>query len=299
MHILINGGTGLIGSKLCVHFLAQGFQVSILTRNIQKVDVPKGAALIDNLNDENTFYDVIINLAGEPLNQNRWNSRVKKDIYDSRIQSTQKIVSYIKKAKVKPKILVTGSAIGFYGASSTKQFSEDSKPADHSFIHKICSDWEAEGMRASEYGIRVCIIRAGIVLDKKKGALAKMLPLFKLGLGAQLGNGNQWMSWIHINDVVGAIDFLLQNVDLRGPFNLVSPGTVTNSDFTKKLAKALQRPSFLKLPDFMVNFLFGEMGDALLLKGQRVLPRNLMQAGYTFKFPILEEAFKDIINRDT
>jgi uncharacterized protein (TIGR01777 family) len=191
MHILINGGTGLIGSKLCEHFNAPGFRVSILTRNIHRADAPKSGDLIDNLNDEETSYDVIINLAGEPLNKNRWNDHVKKVIYDSRIQSTQKIVDYIKAAKVKPKLLVTGSAIGFYGASLTKNFSEDAKPADHSFIHKICADWEAEGIKASEYGVRVCIIRTGVVLDRKKGALAEMLPLFKLGLGSQLGNGKQ------------------------------------------------------------------------------------------------------------
>jgi len=139
MHILISGGTGLIGSKLCEHFNAQGFRVSILTRNIHRADVPKSATLIDNLNDQETSYDVIINLAGEPLNKNRWNDRVKKVIYDSRIQSTQKIVDYIKTAKVKPNLLVTGSAIGFYGTSSSKNFSEDTKPADHSFIHNICA----------------------------------------------------------------------------------------------------------------------------------------------------------------
>ena len=235
-------------------------------------------------------------MAGEPLNKNRWNDPVKKVIYDSRIQSTQKIVDYIKTAKVKPKLLVSGSAIGFYGASSTKNFSEDTKPADHSFMHKICADWEAEGIKASEYGVRVCIIRTGIVLDRKKGALAEMVAPFKLGLGTQLGNGKQWMSWIHIDDVVGAIDFLVDNVKLSGPFNLASPGTVTNAQFTKDLAKVLKRPSFLKLPDFMVKLLFREMGEALLLKGQRVIPHNLMKAGYKFKFPTLEEALKDIIN---
>jgi uncharacterized protein (TIGR01777 family) len=297
MHILINGGTGFIGSKLCEHFNAQGFRVAILTRHIHRADVPKSAILIDNLNDEEISYDVIINLAGEPLNKNRWNDRVKKVIYDSRIQSTQNIVDYIKTAKVKPNLLVTSSAIGFYGSSSTKNFSEDTKPADHSFIHKICADLEAEGMKASEYGVRVCIIRTGIVLGKNKGALAELLPPFKLGLGAQLGNGKQWMSWIHIDDVVGVIDFLVQNVELGGPFNLASPGTVTNAQFTKELARALKRPSFLKLPDFMVKLLFGEMGEALLLKGQRVIPHNLMKAGYKFKFPTLEGALEDIFDK--
>lgn len=296
MHILINGGTGFIGSKLCEHFLALGFRVSILTRNIYKANVSKSTTLIDNLNDKEASYDVIINLAGEPLNKNRWNSRVKKVIYDSRINSTQKIVNYIKTAKVKPKLFISGSAIGYYGSSPSKNFTEDTQPADNSYIHKICADWESAAMKALEYGVRVCIIRTGVVLDKNQGALAEMLTIFKLGLGAQLGDGKQWMSWIHIDDVLGAIDFLVNNVELRGPFNLTSPGSVTNAQFTKKLATAMKRPTFLKLPDFIVKILFGEMGDALLLKGQKVIPYNLIKAGYKFKFPKLHEALKDIIN---
>lgn len=298
MHILINGGTGFIGSKLCKHFHAQGFTVSILTRNIHRADIPKSVIVIDHLNDEDISYDVIINLAGEPLNKQRWNDRVKKIIYDSRIQSTQKIVDYIKAAKIKPKLLVSGSAIGLYGASLTKNFSEDTKPADHSFMHKICADWEAEGMKASEYGVRVCIIRTGIVLGKNKGALAEMMPPFKLGLGAQIGHGKQWMSWIHIDDVVEAIDFLVQNIHLSGPFNLVSPETVTNAQFTRELARVMKRPSFLKLPDFMVHLLFGEMGKNLLLQGQRVIPNNLMKAGYKFKFQTLDSALNDIFDNE-
>lgn len=297
MHFLISGGTGFIGSKLCEHFLAQGVRISVLTRNIDKANAPKSLTLIDNLNDEETSYDVIINLAGEPLNKNRWNDHVKKVIYDSRIQSTQKIVNYIKTVKVKPKLLITGSAIGFYGASLLKNFSEDTQPADNSYIHKICADWEAAGVKAAEYGVRVCVMRMGIVLDKNKGALAEMLPMFKLGLGAKLGNGKQWMSWIHIDDVIGAIDFLIQNKELKGPFNFTAPEAVTNAQFTVCLAKVLRKPSFLKLPDFMVKILFGEMGDSLLLKGQKVIPHNLTKAGYKFKFPILEGALNEIINK--
>ena len=295
MHILINGGTGFIGSKLSDHFISLGFKVSILTRNINKKNPPKSATLIANLSDKKAYYDVIINLAGEPLNKNRWNQKVKNRIYNSRIGSTHKIIDYIKIADIKPKLLITGSAIGFYGSSLSKKFLEEDAPADNSFIHRLCADWESIGIQASEYGVRVCIIRTGIVLDRSHGALAQMIPAFKLGLGAQLGDGTQWMSWIHINDVIQAIDFLIAHEELSGPFNLTAPEAVTNTQFTKELAHSLNRPSFLKLPNFMVKLLFGEMGKALLLEGQRVFPNKLNQAGYVFNYPTLSKALKNIM----
>lgn len=301
MHILIGGGTGFIGSKLCRHFLDVGYRVSILTRDIHRKtnsrNVPKSATLIDNLADKTASYDVIINLAGEPLNKKRWNEQVKQVIYDSRVESTQKIIAYIETADVKPKLLITGSAIGFYGHSHSETFSEDTPPADNSYIHKICADWESVGMKALEHHVNVCVMRTGIVLDKNHGALAEMLPLFKIGLGAQLGDGQQWMSWIHVDDVVGAVNFLIQNEKLKGTFNFTAPGAVTNAQFTKNLAVALNKPSFLRLPNFAVNLLFGEMGKALLLNGQKVIPHNLINAGYKFKFPTLETALNEIMNR--
>lgn len=300
MHILISGGTGFIGSKLCTHFLALGYRVSLLTRDIHRnehqINVPKSAALIDNLADKTAAYDVIINLAGEPLNKKRWNEQVKKVISNSRIESTQKIMAYIQTADVKPKLLITGSAIGFYGHSLSKNFSEDTPPADDSYIHQICADWESVGRKAFEYNVRVCIMRTGIVLDQNQGALAEMLPPFKVGLGAQLGDGQQWMSWIHVDDVVGAVDFLIQNEQLQGNFNFTAPGAVTNAQFTKSLATVLNKPSFLRLPNFVVTLLFGEMAEALLLNGQKVIPQNLINAGYKFKFPTLEMALNKILN---
>lgn len=295
MHILINGGTGFIGSRLSNYFIGLGFNVSILTRNIHKIGAPKSATLIDKLDSKKGNYDVIINLAGEPLNGKRWNDEVKQNLYESRIKSTEKIVTYIEGCDVKPKVLITGSAIGFYGSSLSEKFTEDTTPADHSFTQKMCADWELAGMKASEYGVRVCVIRTGIVLDQHHGALTEMLPPFRLGLGAQLGDGDQWMSWIHINDVVGAVGFLMNNPDLSGPFNLAAPNAVTNAQFTKQVAKVVKKPSFLKLPPFMVRFLFGEMADALLLKGQRVVPHNLVKAGYQFQFPTLGTALNDVL----
>jgi uncharacterized protein (TIGR01777 family) len=295
MNILIAGGTGFIGSSLSKHFEAAEHKVYILTRKLVPTNPSNTVTYLRDLNAAEICYDVIINLAGEPLNKKRWNDKTKKIIYDSRIQSTKNIVDYIRVAQIKPKLLITGSAIGFYGNSQTVNFDENTKPADASFIHRLCADWEAAAAPASEYGTRVCMIRTGVVLDKHHGALAEMLPAFKLGLGAVLGDGQQWFSWIHIGDVVKAIDFLITNQELSGPFNLTAPDSVTNAEFTKQLAKILHRPAFLKLPSFVVKFIFGEMAEALLLNGQKVTPHNLIAAGYNFSFPNLETALQNII----
>jgi len=294
MNVLITGGTGFIGSHLCNHFINLGHKVFILTRDPYKKNPPQSASLLTHLNDTQVSYEVIINLAGEPLNKHRWDEKVKKHIYDSRIETTRKIIRYIQGAEIKPKTLISGSAIGFYGHSTSQVFNEESPPADQGFTHQLCADWEAEAMKASAYGVRVCTIRTGIVLDQNHGALAEMLPAFRYGLGAQLGDGKQWMSWIHRDDVIKAIDFLITHANLSGSFNLTAPVAVTNGEFTRTLAHALHRPSFLKLPPFVVKTLFGEMGEALLLQGQRVIPERLSTAGYTFMFPTLDKALGNI-----
>jgi hypothetical protein len=247
------------------------------------------------LEDTSQAYECIINLAGQALPEKRWNDKVKKDIYESRIQTTQRVISYMEKAKEKPKLLISGSAIGFYGDSLEKVFTENSEPATPGFPSHLCQDWEGEAMKASQWGVRVCLLRTGIVLGKGGGALAEMAPLFKLGLGAQMGDGQQWMSWIHREDVGGIIEFLIHHPDLKGPFNLTSPFPVRNREFTKSLAHVLHRPSFLKLPPFLVKILFGEMGESLLLKGQQVLPDKILKAGYVFQYPHLEEALRECV----
>lgn len=295
MHILIGGGTGFIGTHLSRYFSTQGVRVSVLTRHLGEHKRLHAVQYITSLTIQDGPYDIIINLAGEPLDKNRWNEDSKQSITHSRLHSTQKIIEYIKNVPVKPRLLITGSAIGFYGNSLEQTFQEDTEPADRGFTHTLCAAWEKAGMEAKEYGVRVCVIRTGIVLDHDAGALNKMLWPFKLGLGAQLGQGNQWMSWIHIQDVVKAINFLANKQELQGPFNFTAPGAVTNKQFTQQLAHALKRPQFLTLPDFVVTKIFGEMAETLLLKGQRVVPHQLLAAGYTFKFPALEEALHDIL----
>jgi uncharacterized protein len=293
-HILITGGTGFIGLKLCEHFLNLGDKVSVLSRK-KDHDNPLAQRVnfITDLSVPDHPYNIIINLAGKPLNENRWNEDVKKGIVESRIQTTRKVVNYIRAAKIKPDLLISGSAIGFYGSSLDKIFTEDSHPSDTGFTHQLCHAWEDEALKASSMGVRVCLIRTGIVLGKKGGALKEMLPPFKLGFGSVLGSGQQWMSWIHMDDVVGSIHFLTQHPELSGAFNLTAPQAVNNKTFSKVLAKALLRPCFLTMPRCMVKILFGEMGETLLLQGQHVQPFRLQEAGYVFKFGLLDQALKD------
>lgn len=295
MHILITGGTGFIGSKLCAHFIRSNYQITVLTRDTRKKhNLPLSIELISDLQNSSASYDVIINLAGEPLFKKRWNAQFKQILRDSRIHTTQKVIDYIKSAQKKPQLLISGSATGFYGDSLNSIFTENSAPENGGFAHELCRDWEAVAMQASEYGVRVCISRTGIVLEKSGGALKQMLPAFKLGLGAILGDGQQWVSWIHMDDYVSAIDFLIHHNELNGPFNLTAPNPVTNKTLTKTLAKSLNRPTFLKFPAAMVNILFGEMGGALLLASQNVIPKKLSEAGFIFKYPKLEQALNTV-----
>ncbi len=268
MDILITGGSGFIGSQLNQHFTQRGYRVS---------NHPRGQAI-----SLDKAYDVIINLAGHSLNKNRWNSQVKKLIYDSRLQTTQRIIDYVREVSVKPKLLISGSAIGYYEAENT-------------FAHQLCSDWEAKAREAEQYGVRVCLMRTGIVLGKQGGALATLLFPFKLGLGAQLGSGSQWMSWIHMEDLINTVEYMLDHHALAGGINLTAPNPVTHKEFMQTLAAVLHRPCFLKFPPWLVKLLFGEMGEELLLNGKRILPEQLAKSGYTFRFERLDVALRNLL----
>lgn len=295
MHILITGGTGFIGSALCKHLGNLGFRVSILTRKLTyETNLKQSVDFIADLNNTNQYYDVIINLAGEPLNKRRWNEKVKQEIYDSRINTTKQVINLIEKSSIKPKLLISGSAIGYYDSDPDKTFTEESTPANTGFTHKLCSDWEQTALQATQFGVRVCLIRTGIVLGKNGGALKEMMTPFKFGFGAILGNGEQWMSWIHMQDIIEAIMFLINNDTLNGVFNFTAPTPVTNKEFSKQLARSLKRPCFLRLPNIIVKLMFGEMGETLLLNGQKVIPDKLIKAGYKFKFQNLTMALENL-----
>ncbi len=296
MKILVVGGSGFIGKDLCYQLLKNRHQVSVFTRAMKEhPEWPLSINFINELISDDDYYDVIINLAGESLNKKRWNEEVKKNIYESRIQTTQKIINFIEESKLKPKLFISGSAVGYYGNHDNQIFTEESIPKDNGFTHKLCADWEKTAEQALKYGVRVCLLRTGIVLGKNGGALKEMILPFNFGLGAKLGNGKQWMSWIHMEDAVGAIIFLINNDSLKGAFNLTAPEATNNQTFSSELAAALHRPCFLTMPKIVVEMLFGEMGKTLLLNGQKVVPAKLLNSGYQFKFSNISLALENIL----
>lgn len=294
MHILITGGTGFIGSALAKFFLNKNYKITILTRSSKK-RVP-GADMVQSLDRIKNDIDIVINLAGKRLDENRWNKRVKQEIYDSRVVTTRKLVSYLNSLKNPPKLFISGSAIGYYGSHKSKIFTEKNKPEQECFTVNLCKDWEAEAQKINPK-TRLCILRTGIVLSKDDGALPKMALPIKFYAGAVLGSGFQYMSWIHINDVVNIIDFIIENNKIDGPINLACPDNLTNGEFTYTLADVLNRPIFFSMPSFIVRLLFGEMAEALLLNGQRIYPQKLIDAGFKFKFENLILALRDLYSK--
>jgi len=287
MRILITGGTGLIGTALVKHWQAQ-HQLTILSRtartDTEQVRYRQQLSDID-LNQ----IDAIVNLAGEPIADKRWSAAQKTRICDSRWQLTEQLVQALNSVSHPPKILISGSAIGFYGRQGEQEIDEDYQAFFPEFSHDICARWENLAMQASSPQTRVCLLRTGVVLAAKGGALKKMLPPFKLGLGGKIGSGEQYMSWIHLDDMVALIDFILHNDNLSGPVNAVAPKPVTNAVFSAELAKRLQRPTLLPMPAPVLKLLFGEMSD-ILLYGQRVVPKRLLEAGFQFRYPQLSQA---------
>ncbi len=296
MNILITGGTGFIGKTLSTQLLNNGHQVYVLSRQKAPVSgLDDKVKLIQILDPQAHIFDVIINLAGEPLNKKRWNAQVKNNLIESRVNITQKLLDYIAQVQKKPHTLISGSAIGYYGSNDHLYFKEETPSVSDCFTHQLCKTWEEEALQAKKFGVRVCLLRMGIVLGKEGGALKEMLPSFRWGVGTQLGNGKQWMSWIHKIDVVRAIEFLILHNQLDGPFNLTAPTPVTHAVFTLALAKKLHRPLFLRMPDWTVKMLFGEMGQTLLLQGQKVIPQRLIDSGFSFTYNTLDEAFASIL----
>jgi len=297
MNYLITGGTGFVGQKLIANLLESKQKITVLSRDKNKVEklffgkVRAVSILLEISNDE--IIDSIINLAGEPIANKRWSAKQQEILLNSRIETTQNIIQLIATLKTKPKTLISASAIGFYGSRGDEELDENSKSGDE-FTVDLCKKWEFTANKASDFGVRVCLTRFGIVLGQNGGALAKMLPPFKLALGGKIGSGNQFMSFVHIDDAVSAINFLIKNPELAGVFNLTAPNPVTNYQFTKTLGKILHRPTFFNMPEFAVKILFGQMGESLLLKGQKVLPKRLLESGYKFKFESLESSLRDI-----
>lgn len=293
MNILITGGTGFIGRALCSHLLKCGHILVVKTRNTKKSS--SNISYVDQI-DTSMHFDVVINLAGEPIANKRWSNIQKENIRSSRIDATKQLIQYFKDTPSKPSLFISGSAIGIYGINGTNQDINENSCGDESFSSILCKEWESTALDAQALGIRTCILRTGIVLGKNGGALNKMLPPFRLGLGGKIGSGNQWMPWIHMNDMIGLISLCISNTDLKGAINCTAPFPVTNLAFTKALSQTLNRPTLLPLPSFLITLLMGQMGEELLLNGKKVVPEKALNFGYQFKFEQIEHALNDVIN---
>ena len=294
--ILVTGGSGFIGRNLCKSALHWGFEVTVLTRNkkMARKILPTPVTLFNSLDDiaEGTQYDSLINLAGESLASGRWTETRKQKFYDSRIGFTDRLFNSFCKRFPPPKQVLSASAVGFYGHSS--EALNENSGSSGGYSHYLCSNWEKSARAFEAVGSRVSFLRIGIVLGEG-GALASILPAFRLGLGGPLGHGRQYMSWIHLDDVIRAIHHCLQNEDVSGAINLSAPNPVTNKEFSQAVGKALGRPSAFTLPPWAARFIFGELADELLLGGQRVLPDVLLNRGFKFSFNTLEPALKSLL----
>ena len=299
MKILVTGATGLIGRKLCASLSGDGHILVALsrspetTRGLAADEVHKWQPLSGPpISQALSGIDAVVHLVGEPIVASRWTDAQKQLIRDSRVLSTRNLVAGLRSADSKPSALISGSAVGFYG-NRGDELLEENAAAGRGFLSETCRDWENEAAAASDFGIRVVQVRTGVVLSAEGGALKKMLPPFKLGVGGRLGSGRQWFPWIHIDDIVGIFRHAIITSSMKGPANGVAPEAVTNAEFTKQLGRALQRPAFLPVPELALRALMGEMAD-VLFDSQRVVPKAVLQAGYEFGYPVLERALEDL-----
>lgn len=298
MRITLNGATGFIGTRLIERWLKENHELHVLGRRAGNLpsdvrfwewaDPAQTGPPPDSLEGSHA----VINLAGEPVAQ-RWSEAVKQRIRSSRIEGTSNLVNAISQLQRRPAVLVNASAVGYYGSRGDEVLAEDSAPGQ-GFLPELCVEWERRAHRATEAGVRVVCVRTGIVLGTEGGALPQMLLPFRLGLGGPLGSGAQWMPWIHIDDIVGLIDFALRTESIQGPLNGCSPNPVTNREFSTELGRALHRPALIPVPGFAIRLAFGEMAQ-VLLASDRALPKVALSAGYCFHFPQICAALNQLL----
>jgi len=301
MKILVSGSHGLVGRALVRSLTNDGSEVIRLVRRERVFGSPEVSwdpkrGTIDGKHLEGLT--AVVHLAGESIAEGRWSDEKKRRIRDSRVKGTQLLCEALRELSQPPKVLLCASAVGFYGHRGDELLTETSEPGDD-FLADVCVAWENATAPAKEKGIRVANLRFGIILSAKGGALAKMLTPFRLGIGGRVGDGKQWMSWITLDDVVGAIKLILTDESLSGPINTVAPNPVTNAEFTEKLGQAVSRPTLLPIPAFGVRLAFGEMADALLLSSQRVEPVRLKGAGYQYLEPELTGALRQVLRKES
>lgn len=304
MRVVVAGGTGFIGRALCERLVHAGHSVTVPTRDMEKARarvyhavtvVPwqgfRGPA--EELARALDGSDVVINLAGAPIADGRWTPQVKDQLRKSREGTTTAIVTTLAKLKTRPVMLINASAIGYYGPRGDEELTEEASSGT-GFLASLCREWEGAAGAAERLGLRVVTPRIGVVLGRDGGALARMLPIFRLGLGGPMGHGRQWMSWIHRDDLVELLLFLMDHA-ASGPVNATAPHPVTIEEFSKTLGQALGRPAFLRTPGFIMKLAFGDMAEELLLTGQRVLPQKAQSMGFHFRFPFIAGALNDIL----
>ena len=296
MHVLLTGGTGLVGRALCHRLLAQGHKVSVWSRRPEQVRALCGFEVngVGRLEQLAEVPDAVINLAGGSIADRRWTPERKAQLWASRVTLTERLVDWMGGLTTRPSVLISGSAVGWYGDGGEAELTEQSV-ASRQYAHTLCDAWEAAARRASSHGIRVCLVRTGLVLAHNGGFLQRLIKPFSLGLGGPIGSGRQYMSWIHIQDEVGIILHLLNHSECKGVYNATAPDPVTNRAFSKALGRVFKRPALLPVPGFALKVALGEM-SVLLLTGQRVLPARITEAGYVFRHPTLDAALDDVIN---
>ncbi|MFS0820123.1 TIGR01777 family oxidoreductase [Bacillus sp. 1P02SD] len=302
MKIAIAGGTGFVGKRLTDYLLDQNHEVFILTRNATKTSHHPRLHFVEWLKANSTpeielqEVDAVINLAGESLNSGRWTEARKKSILDSRVTATKEIVRLISSLPKKPKVLLNASAVGIYGTSESETFTEKSSEVGNDFLANTVSAWEQEANQAATLGVRTCLLRLGVVLGANGGALTRMVLPYHFFIGGTIGSGKQWLSWIHIDDVLKGIDFLLHHENVSGPVNFTAPNPVRMKEFGQTAGTVLRRPHWLPVPGFALQLLLGEM-SILVLEGQKVLPKKLVENGFAFTYDTVEKALTSIFQR--
>lgn len=293
--ILVTGGTGFIGQALCPALLSKGYSLTVLSRQPSD-QVQAVCGRVEALRDlqdlkGHSGFNAVINLAGEGIADKRWTDGRKQALRDSRVGLTRTLADVIKSWETPPEVLISGSAVGFYGDQGSKAVTEETAPVDE-FTHRMCRDWENEALAVGSANTRVCLSRTGVVVGPGGGFLKRMLLPFRMGLGGRIGSGQQFMPWVHRDDVVSALIWMLETPGANGAYNVVSPNPVTNRQFTSELARVLHRPAIFPVPASVLKVALGEMAR-LLLTGQQALPKKLEDEGYRFRYKELEPALKD------
>lgn len=300
LRIALAGGTGFVGTALTNHLTNNGHELFILTRHPEYYENDRHISYIKWLEEgsrpENHLQDIdaVINLAGESINSGRWTAKRKQSILDSRIRSTRTILDLMLRLDKRPNVLINASAIGFYGVSEVATFTEKEEQSGADFLAQTTASWEREALKAKEFNIRTAMMRFGVILGTDDGALPRMVLPYRFGIGGKIGSGRQWLSWVHIEDVVRSIAFTLLNEKMEGPVNVTAPNPKQMDTFGKTIGNTLHKPHWLPVPGFAMKVMLGDM-SMLVLKGQKVLPEKLLEHGFTFRYPELEDALGNLL----